>query len=505
MTGIEKFDVFTLSSTILFVFVAKFFLGLYANYLIISFSLRQQLLLRTRLAELFFINDYKTMSLKPASHFVEISHRLVEQFSAGVLLPILRIIGDGLVLTGIIILLMWESPLVVSTFVPILIIIILVLHFVFGKKSKYYGELTNELSVEVLNHFSTAFNAMLELKVYGRHSWAISKISKSADLFGVFYGKILLLNTIPKYILELFLIITFLLIIIFNFLVGQDLVAIAPTIGVFIVAALRVLPIVSVLINSLIQISYGRDCVNRLCKELLTLENIESVSLPEQTKLNSLSAFKKIEFQDISFKFDSKDDCVFSNLNLTIRRGEIIGIVGSSGSGKTTLVNVLLGVLKYNTGKVIVDGKEFEKWNASVLSETFAYVPQTPFIFAGSVKENISLEDEQKIDKQKLIAAYRAARLDDVFETKKYGLNYKLADMGKNLSGGQRQRVALARAFYIDRPIIVLDESTNAVDTKTEDEIVSEIIKMKSQGISFIVITHNQSLHQYFDQVINLE
>ena len=184
--------------------------------------------------------------------------------------------------------------------------------------------------------------------------------------------------------------------------------------------------------------------------------------------------------------------------------GESIGFVGPSGCGKTTLVDALLGLLEPQKGRVLYNGKPFYEtlgeWHRQV-----AYLPQEVFLVDDSLRNNIALGvDHSNIDENRLMEAIRQARMNDFLKDIPEGLDTMLGERGVRLSGGQRQRIALARAFYHQREILVLDESTSALDLDTERLIVDEIKRLKGQK-TLIIIAHRLSTLAHCDKVYELD
>ena len=200
--------------------------------------------------------------------------------------------------------------------------------------------------------------------------------------------------------------------------------------------------------------------------------------------------FKDLLILDnISFRYKNDADDIFKHMSLTIKKGQSVAVIGSSGAGKSTLVDILLGLLVPQEGRILVDGTNIteipDEWSNMV-----GYVPQTVFLSSGSIKENIAFGVEHgEIDEGLVKDVLRRAELYDFVQTLPDGMNTLVGDHGVRLSGGQRQRIAIARALYHKPEIMVLDEATSALDNETETAIMSAIDALQGQ-VTLIIVAH---------------
>ena len=221
------------------------------------------------------------------------------------------------------------------------------------------------------------------------------------------------------------------------------------------------------------------------------------------SKNNKLKFFEKeIEFDNVSFKYDKSK--VLENISFKVKKGQMVAIVGASGSGKSTLVNLIPRFYENITGKIIIDGFDVKDLPRSDLRSIIAVVSQESILFNSSIKENILLGDNSEDADERLkksISIANAQEFIDEFEEK---LNYNVGDNGSNLSGGQKQRIAIARAVYSNCPILILDEATSSLDSKSEKLVQNAIDKLMVDKTS-IVIAHRLSTIQNADKIIVLE
>lgn len=178
----------------------------------------------------------------------------------------------------------------------------------------------------------------------------------------------------------------------------------------------------------------------------------------------------EITFQDTGFRYLDGDQPVFEHLNLKIKAGQTIAFVGESGAGKTTILNMVIGFLHATAGKVLIDGYDIEEIDLHSYRSHIAVVPQTPILFSGTIRENITYGKED-ISEERLQEVVEAANLTEVIAQLTDGLDTMVMEHGSNLSGGQRQRISIARAFIRDPKILILDEATSALDSISEEKI----------------------------------
>jgi ATP-binding cassette subfamily B protein len=210
-----------------------------------------------------------------------------------------------------------------------------------------------------------------------------------------------------------------------------------------------------------------------------------------------------IQFVDVNFTHDGAGGILFEKLNVEIKPGEKVGLVGHSGSGKTTFMRLMLRFNDIDGGEILIDGQNIAHIAQDDLRKSIAYVPQEPIMFHRSLLENINY-GRQDATKEEVIQAAKMAHAHDFILQLPEGYNTLVGERGVKLSGGQRQRIAIARAMLKDAPILVLDEATSALDSDSEVLIQDSLWKLM-EGRTAIVIAHRLSTIQKMDRIIVLE
>ena len=211
----------------------------------------------------------------------------------------------------------------------------------------------------------------------------------------------------------------------------------------------------------------------------------------------------EIKFDGFSFAYPNSDSNVLKNVNVKIKAGESVGIVGKIGSGKTTLVNTLLHLYNVERGKVFIDGHDIMDCDIDSLRNAIGYVPQDNFLFSDKVKNNIAFSCEN-LDMDRVYDAAKFADVHSNIEEFTEGYETVSGERGVTLSGGQKQRISIARAYIKDAPIMILDDSVSAVDVKTEETILANI-QSQRKGKTTLVIASRVSTVSHLDKILVLD
>ncbi|MDQ1302420.1 MAG: ATP-binding cassette, subfamily bacterial CydD [Pseudomonadota bacterium] len=210
-----------------------------------------------------------------------------------------------------------------------------------------------------------------------------------------------------------------------------------------------------------------------------------------------------IELRDVSFTYPGAESPALENLSFTLEPNETVALIGRSGSGKTTVTNLLLRTLEPDSGTILFDGVPEKELSLEWIRKQIALVPQDPFLFYGTIAENLRVAKDDATEAE-LIAATRAAELYDFIKSTPDGFNTKVGDQGAALSGGQAQRLAIARAFLKNAPIVVLDEPTSQIDVETE-MLLNRALERLTKNKTVLMIAHRLSTIEQADRIIVLE
>jgi ATP-binding cassette, subfamily B, bacterial PglK len=229
--------------------------------------------------------------------------------------------------------------------------------------------------------------------------------------------------------------------------------------------------------------------------------------MPHNTNqgLKGLLPFKQeIVFKDLSFRYTKDTPWILKNINLSFKKGEMIGFIGETGSGKSTLLDILMGLLTPTSGELLIDGVSITRENRKFWQEHISHVPQSIYLSDSTIQENIAFGIELKeIKEHKVIQAVQYAQIVEMIDSLKNKYKTYVGEQGVQLSGGQRQRIGIARALYKNSDVLIFDEATSALDNQTEKKIMQEISQLKDKKTLFI-IAHRLTTLKQCDSIIRI-
>ena len=427
----------------------------------------------------------------------------VRLITVGVIGTIVGIFSDLTLLVVLVIGLMALDP-VSSIFTAFYFSILGISLYLFShRKAQIWAREETTLNIDGNDKILEALFSFREMYTRGRQGWYHEQIAKSRYGIAINQAKLAFLPNVSKYVLEIGLVLGGISISAVQFLTKDASAAIA-SVSVFIVASARVAPAVLRLQQALVVIKQnisGAGLTLDLIEEYGSSEDI----LPSATFQVRHDGFvPEIAISKMEFRFTSKENNLFSDFSLDIKRGEFIGLIGPSGSGKTTLVDLLLGILQINSGQIKISGTSpthaINKWPGAL-----SYVPQDVFLIEGSILENVTLGyDFEDIEISRVENCLRQAELWDFVQSLPLGLKSEVGERGSRLSGGQRQRLGIARSLYTNPKLLILDEATSALDWETEKDINDTLLKFKGEK-TIIIIAHRLSSIVGADRLIYLE
>ena len=263
------------------------------------------------------------------------------------------------------------------------------------------------------------------------------------------------------------------------------------------------LPSISKITQSVQSIKFNSAVVDLVYRELVDFKTIPNNKKKEEPLFDEF-IFNNINFENVSFSYSTRKKKILNNINIEIKKGDKIGVIGKTGSGKSTFLNLFTGLLEPEDGKIKVNQTEIKN-SLSSWQKLIGYVPQNVSIIDESVLFNISLEEDyNKIDLKKVDEVLKSVDLYDYIYSLPKKVHELAGEYGKNFSGGQCQRLGIARALYRNPEIIVLDESTNALDTETEEQIINYINNIKRDKI-IILVAHRKTALKNCDKIIKIE
>lgn len=422
--------------------------------------------------------------------------------------PLAEVIAATFTVIAITSLLLWTHPVVTMAAVGGLGLIYGIVLFLTRQYVRRLGDRRQKANSGRFRTAQEALTGIKDIKLLGRE-WAYANAySKDSRIMTDSMYRVQLVSQMPQFAMQALALSGIILICIvlltpISLEQGNALGGILPIIGLFAFAGQRLLPELSKLYQYLVKLAYAGAAVDTCHKDLTQLGNHAPLPkvLPVPHGLKT-----ELLLEKVSYSYPGANKQGLEDINLRIQAGERIGIVGATGSGKTTLANLVLGVIRPDSGRLLADGTLITDGNMRAWQQTLGYVPQDIFLGNSSIAQNIALGvPEHKIDLAKIRHAAEIAQLDH-FVTKELSKGYEteIGERGIRLSGGQRQRIGIARALYHDADLIVLDEATSALDNLTEREVMMSIDALPGDK-TLIMIAHRLSTLQNCDRILVLE
>jgi ABC-type bacteriocin/lantibiotic exporter with double-glycine peptidase domain len=493
----------TLGIFLLIVFALKVFASFSINKMILSFSYTKAIKIRSSLMRSYQSLEYSDYLKRNSSNYIYSILNLSAKFSQGVAQSVLRIISEGIVITFIFILLFINNSSEVITFIFLISTFFISYSFFFRKKIVNYGRLADSGMKVLVKGINEGIGGLKEIRVLNKENFFYDKVVDSSKVFSSSRVSAGVIKGLPRNILEFIIVLFIVSIIVTAISTGKEISDVATTLGMFGVAAMRLIPSTNHIMAGLINLGDSRNSVNLLYNDLKELEGYKLNT--HRKKVIKDVSFNSIELKNINFSYAGARPGALSNISLKINAGDSIGLIGTSGSGKSTLIDILLAFLTPESGDILFNNEVLTKTNLDNWLNNVAYLPQHIFMTDDTIRKNIALgTPENVIDDEKVRRALIKSNLSEFVDSLENGANTIIGERGTRLSGGQQQRIAIARAFYFERNVLVMDEATSALDNKTENEIVEEIKNLKGTN-TMIVIAHRLSTLRYCDLIYRIE
>jgi ABC-type multidrug transport system fused ATPase/permease subunit len=438
------------------------------------------------------------LALPYAAHLRRNSAELVRNMTDSVhktfydvLLPSLGVVTEVLVVAGIIVVLMATAPWVTLVAVGVLFSSMAALLKLTRYRIARWGAEEQGLRKDALQSLHQSMGGLKEIKVMGRERFfytRFARLQKALADVTCFYET---LAYVPPLLVEMIFVFGMLVVILSITARGGAGENAIPLLGLCAYGGFRVIPALNRVLRHLNRIRFGAAAIDQLYRDLALFDDRPGDGLSRSGEKGARFA-DRIVLERVRYTYEGSAAAALHDIDLTIHRGESVGIVGPTGSGKSTLINIILGLLRPSSGRLTVDGRDaFE--NLHLWQRKIGFVPQEIYLTDDSLRRNIAfgLEDEE-IDERQVKAAIRLAQLEDLVASLPLGLDTVIGERGIRLSGGERQRVAIARALYHEPELLVFDEATSALDNQTERALSSAIDALQGNK-TLILIAHRLS------------
>ena len=427
----------------------------------------------------------------------------------GLILSSLQLVSEMIMFVVLVIVLMTQDPMMIFTIALLLVAVLLIIKCILKPIMIKAGEDNQEYYSGLYKWIDQSVMGIKEIKIANKENYFINEYSRCGAGYVDAVQKYNIYNATPRLLIETVCIAGLVLYLIIQIASGKEVTAMITQIGVFAVAAMRLLPSANRINNYLTSISDFEPFFMGVSDNLQEEINDRSVNYSAQAyearkEIRKLPVREKIELKGIVYKYPNTEVLIFDHADMEIPVGCSVGVVGTSGAGKTTIIDVLLGLLTLQEGRILADGVEvrehYEEWLKNI-----GYIPQTIFMIDASIRKNVAFGvPDEEIDDNKVWEALKEAQLDEFVRGLPEGLDTGIGERGIRLSGGQRQRIGIARALFEDPEVLVLDEATSALDNETEAAIMDSINRLHGRK-TLIIIAHRLQTIEKCDMVYRVE
>lgn len=412
----------------------------------------------------------------------------IQILSHTVILPILRAITSIFIIIVITATIFWASPLAASSAVTLIGLAYVALTLLLRAKLRSHGEVISTTQDKRITILKDSVGSIREIKSYQNRDLFEDQFREVESSFRKAQAEILFLSQSPRYLIEA-LGLLFLGVLVFAAAYGVDSLAVPlPAIGALAVGAQRMLPMAQQVFNGWAQYSGSARVVDDLATSVRQVGAQADIQASENG--NAGLDWRVLTFEDVSFGFEEAAAPVITSASFNIERGDTVMISGQTGGGKSTLLDLIMGFRPPTFGSVQLDGEILSGKILGRWQQEFSLVPQSIFLIDGTIRENILFGAAPGSDDDiSLAEALYITDLEETIERIEGGLDSWVGEGGVRLSGGQRQRISIARAVLRNRPVMVLDEGTSALDIATEKRIIKRLEEQRSD-LTMIHITH---------------
>jgi len=464
---------------------------------------------RMTTAELSIKIYQSLLNSKYSNHILKSSNVIISDVTqrvyqiGSILNAMINLISFTFIFTCVVAVLISIDPKVMTTAMLFFSALYLLVILSSRKRVSISSRIINEEQNNVVKIVQNGLGAIRDIILQKTQEYYLRAFEKSN--FQLF-RKIAIIEVIkgsPRYILEGMGIFFFVLLLIFwsQTKTSNEFLLIFPTLAALAVGAQRILPMMNLLYTNFTIIKEFSYQVKEV------VDKLNDHSEYEKKKNNIIEkkiSFKNdITFKDVSFSFNNKVK-IFNNINLQIKKGSKVGIIGKTGEGKSTFLDLLMGLLEPSEGKIMIDDIELSQETVNDWQAKLSHVPQDIFLSDGSFIENIAFgKDTKSIDIKEIISAAKKSQIHDFIDSSVDGYHSVVGERGVKLSGGQIQRIGLARALYNKSKIIIFDEATNSLDNETEKSVMNEINNLDKE-LTLIIVAHRLNTLKECDLILEV-
>lgn len=417
------------------------------------------------------------------------------------LIPVLSAFGATSLAAAVIFTLFFVAPGVTLALVAITAVLLTVIVLVLGSPLRRIGKQVALIQPQFTERMQVARGGIREIILDGTQDFFAQELSRTQRTLRHFQAQGAFLTTSPRFLMEAVFLIIIMGLAIWTFQTVDDPVAALPSLSIVAFGAMKILPSAQLLVLNWATIRNGSAQVT----DALKLLELPDVRRPSATNHRATSFNRTIQLRDVWFRYSDDSPNILSGVDLTIRKGERIGVIGETGAGKSTLIDLIMGLLSPTQGSIEVDGLALSEDDLHAWRKQVAHVPQSIYLTDASVAENIAFGvPKEAVSPSRITEVAHKASIGSFVEDGQAGYATLVGERGARVSGGQRQRIGIARALYKSADLIVLDEATSALDGETEARIMQTILDL-GRDKTILMIAHRLTTLKDCDRIIEME
>jgi ATP-binding cassette, subfamily B, bacterial PglK len=456
------------------------------------------------LLERYLLAPYSLHLRRNSSEMLNNVVYAADQVSWLVLQSVTALISEAFIAIGILAVLVAQLPPLTRGAAAVTAGVSILLLWITQQRHVRWGRLLHNAHFQKLQSVRQSLAAIKEAKILGRERYFGRRYAMIRSGLGDLEAVQLTTEVVPRLVVETTFVIALAALIVLAWLRPNAAGNLTLTLGIFAYGGLRLLPSLHLLVYRFNRIGSGEAAVQAVSRDW---HELAPYIVPASEAEAGLTLTESVVFEGVSFSYENSpsgtSEPALSHIDLAIRRGESIGIVGPTGAGKTTFVDLMLGVIEPTAGTIRVDGREI-RLSLRAWQRQIGYVPQTVYLIDDTIRRNIALGlEDSEIVEERVLEAAREAQLDGFLAGLPQGLDTVAGERGLRLSGGERQRIAVARALYRRPAVLIFDEATAALDNVTEQALTATIHGLHGR-ITTVFIAHRLSTVQSCDRLIFL-
>jgi ABC-type multidrug transport system fused ATPase/permease subunit len=501
--GSQRSFLIAMSVSLLLIFCVKGFLALFVTNFQSRFARLKLADLGRTLLSRYLHRSYIFFLSANTSVLIGNLTSSLSQLCVGVIQSALSLASEVIVAVGLVAVLIFLNPIFSLSALLLIGGLSVLVKRVIRERIAHHAN-ANELHWKaMIRTVNESLSSAKEVKVLGCQQYFVDTYSLEMDQYSAAQQHYNVLAQFPRVALETGAVVGMVVFALFAMLGGAFGPNLFAVLAVFSIATVRIVPSATRILQAWNAISFYRPSMDVIATGLSELdaeaENV-SVAAERQPLISSLHFRESLDVSIKAFAYPTNPHFALGDIDLTILRGQTIGLIGKSGSGKTTLVDLILGLFPEFRGSITVDGHDIRE-NLTAWRKQIGYIPQSIYMRDDTIVRNVAFGvPDNLIDMPMVERAIHLAGLDSVIRTQRDGMQTPVGDRGIRLSGGERQRIGIARALYHEPELLILDEATSALDNETERQIVDSILGL-GQAKTVIVIAHRLSTVENCDIV----